>query len=91
MVSTAFWVLAADTASVFRVDPGSFLVIVVTSALAATLVAVAGGRNLFIPVVMVELVFGVLIGPQVLDIAQVNAFTRFFADLGLGMLFFFAG
>jgi Kef-type K+ transport system membrane component KefB len=83
--------LAASTASVFRVDPQSFLVIVAVSALAATLVAVAGGRNLFIPVVMVELVFGVLIGPQVLDIAHVNAFTRFFADLGLGMLFFFAG
>ena len=31
------------------------------------------------------------IGPQVLDLAQVNAFTEFFADLGLGMLFFFAG
>jgi Kef-type K+ transport system membrane component KefB len=91
MVSAGFWVVAADTTSVFRVDPTSFLVIVATSALAATLAAVAGGRNVFIPVVMVELAFGVLIGPQVLDIAQVTAFTRFFADLGLGMLFFFAG
>jgi Kef-type K+ transport system membrane component KefB len=27
----------------------------------------------------------------VLDIAHVNAFTEFFSDLGLGMLFFFAG
>jgi Kef-type K+ transport system membrane component KefB len=85
------WLVAADTTSAFRVDPTSFLVIVATSALAATVVAVAGGRNLFIPVVMVELVFGVLIGPQVLDLAQVTPFTRFFADLGLGMLFFFAG
>jgi Kef-type K+ transport system membrane component KefB len=86
-----FWVVAAGPTSVFRVDPASFLVVVATSAAAATVVAVAGGRGLFIPVVMVELVFGVLIGPQVLDLAQVTPFSRFFADLGLGMLFFFAG
>jgi Kef-type K+ transport system membrane component KefB len=58
---------------------------------AATVVAVAGTRGLFLPVVVLELVLGVLIGPQVLDIAHVNSFTQFFADLGLGMLFFFAG
>ena len=55
------------------------------------LVAVAGGRGLFVPVVVVELTLGVLIGPQLLDLAKVNAFTEFFGDLGLGMLFFFAG
>jgi Kef-type K+ transport system membrane component KefB len=81
--------LAATT--VIRVDTGSFLAIVATAAIAATLAAVAGGRNLFIPVVVVELGLGILIGPQVLDLAEVNAFTKFFADLGLGMLFFFAG
>jgi Kef-type K+ transport system membrane component KefB len=91
VISGVFWVMAADTASAFRVDPTSFLVVVATSALAATVVGVAGGRNLFIPVVLVELVFGVLIGPQVFDLAQVTPFTAFFADLGLGMLFFFAG
>ena len=32
-----------------------------------------------------------LIGPQVLDLAQVDAFIEFFSNLGLGMLFFFAG
>ena len=41
--------------------------------------------------VVVELALGVVIGPQVLDLAQVDSFTEFFADLGLGMLFFFAG
>jgi Kef-type K+ transport system membrane component KefB len=75
----------------FSVDTGSFLAIVATSAVAATLVAVAGGRNLFIPVVVVELTLGVLIGPELLDLAKVDGFTEFFADLGLGMLFFFAG
>ena len=82
--------LAVDPAT-FRVDTGSFLAIVATGAVAATVVAVAGTRGLFLPVVVLELVLGVLIGPQVLDIAHVNSFTQFFADLGLGMLFFFAG
>ena len=90
MSTGALLPLAAD-ASAFNVDTGSFLAIVVTSAVAATLVAVAGGRNLFIPVVVVELALGVVIGPQVLDLAHVDAFTQFFADLGLAMLFFFAG
>lgn len=81
--------LAAVT--VIRVDTGSFLAIVATAAVAGTLAAVAGGRNFFIPVVVVELGLGILIGPQVLGLAEVNAFTKFFSDLGLGMLFFLAG
>ncbi|HEY1597554.1 MAG TPA: cation:proton antiporter [Thermoleophilaceae bacterium] len=82
---------AAETVKVFRVDTGSFLVIVACSAVAASVVAIAGARNLFLPVVVVELVLGVIVGPQVAGIAHVNGFTDFFADLGLGMLFFFAG
>src|SRR3954447_14393092 len=81
----------AAGASTFTVDTGSFLAIVATSAVAATLVAMAGGRNLLVPVLGVGMGPGVLIGPQVLDLARVDAFTQFFADLGLGMLFFFAG
>src|SRR4051794_9539810 len=90
MTTVALLPLAADT-STLSVDTGSFLAIVVTSAMAATIAAVAGGRNLFVPVVVVELALGVLVGPQVLDLARVDGFTEFFADLGLGMLFFFAG
>lgn len=85
------WPLTVAAATVIRVDTGSFLAIVATAAVAATVATVAGGRNLFIPVVVVELSLGILIGPQALDLAEVNAFTKFFADLGLGMLFFFAG
>jgi Kef-type K+ transport system membrane component KefB len=81
--------LSAVTA--LEVDTTSFLVIVATAALAATLSALAGLRNVFVPVVVIELVLGVLVGPQVLDLAQVNDFTDFFSSLGLGMLFFFAG
>src|SRR3954468_3431268 len=76
---------------VFTVDAGSFLAIVATAAVAGTLAAVLGGRGVFVPVVVVELTLGVLIGPQLLDLAKVNSFTEFFSDLGLGMLFFFAG
>jgi Kef-type K+ transport system membrane component KefB len=83
--------LAVNTSPVFEVDTGSFLAIVAAAAVAGMLVAVAGGRGLFLPVVVVELCLGVLIGPQLLDLAKVNAFTEFFGDLGLGMLFFFAG
>ena len=43
-----------------------------------------GARGVFIPVVVVELVLGVLIGPQVARPGHVNGFTEFFADLGLG-------
>ncbi len=91
-MSTASLVpLAVGGSPVFEVDTGSFLAIVGAAAVAGTLVAVAGGRGLFLPVVVVELTLGVLIGPQLLDLAKVNAFTEFFGDLGLGMLFFFAG
>src|SRR5256886_6857418 len=47
--------------------------------------------RLTVPVVVVELLLGILIGPQLLDIAHVDQFTDFFGNLGLGMLFFFAG
>ncbi|MGA9875849.1 MAG: cation:proton antiporter [Solirubrobacteraceae bacterium] len=70
--------------------PGTFFAIITVSALAATIAAVAGGRGVVIPVVVLELLLGVLLGPQVLGL-HVNQFIQFFADLGLGLLFFFAG
>ncbi len=48
-------------------------------------------RRLAPPVVVVELLLGIVIGPQVLDIAHVDQFIQFFSNLGLGMLFYFAG
>jgi Kef-type K+ transport system membrane component KefB len=73
------------------IDVGSFLVIVVTAAVAGTIAAVAGGRGLLLPAVVCELVLGVVVGPDVLGLAHPKEFIHFFADLGLGMLFFFAG
>jgi Kef-type K+ transport system membrane component KefB len=73
-----------------HVEPAEFLAVVATSAVAGTLSALVTGRGLLLPAVVVELLFGVVIGPQVLGL-DVSEFIQFFADLGLGMLFFFAG
>ncbi|MDQ4131900.1 MAG: cation:proton antiporter [Actinomycetota bacterium] len=72
------------------VDAASFLVIVCASA-AASMVVTALAPRLTIPVVVVELLLGILIGPDGIDLAVVDDFTNFFGNLGLGMLFFFAG
>ncbi len=72
------------------VDADSFLVIVLASALAALIVGL-GGSRVIVPVVVLELVFGILIGPDVLGLASSDPFIEFFSSLGLGMLFFFAG
>ena len=72
------------------VDSTSFLVIVVAAATAGIFVTVLEAK-LALPVVVVELVLGIVIGPDVTDLAHVDPFTNFFGNLGLGMLFFFAG
>lgn len=73
-----------------NVDPTSFLVIVTVAALAAMLAGLAPKR-LVVPVVVLEILLGIIVGPELLGIAQADQFTQFFANLGLGMLFFFAG
>jgi Kef-type K+ transport system membrane component KefB len=73
-----------------QIDETSLLVIVGIAALAGLFTMLLAPR-LTIPVVVVELLLGIVIGPQVADIAQVDPTTEFLANLGLGMLFFFAG
>jgi Kef-type K+ transport system membrane component KefB len=80
--------LVVDAAA--TVEPGAFLAVVVVGAVAGTLAAVLGGRGVLVPAVVIELLLGVVIGPQVLGL-EVSEFLQFFSDLGLGMLFFFAG
>ena len=41
--------------------------------------------------VVIELLLGIVIGPQVLGLAESDDFIQFFSNLGLGLLFFFAG
>lgn len=73
-----------------KVDPASFFAVVLTAAVAAATVA-AVPKRLAPPVVVLELILGIVIGPEVLGIAQNDDFIEFFSNLGLGMLFFFAG
>jgi Kef-type K+ transport system membrane component KefB len=73
-----------------QIDTDSFFVIVVVAAVAAVTVAVVPGR-FAPPVVVVELFVGIMVGPEVLDLAKTDEFIDFFSNLGLGMLFFFAG
>jgi Kef-type K+ transport system membrane component KefB len=73
-----------------EVDSGSFFAIVVVAALAAITVALVP-RRFAPPVVVVELVMGIIVGPEVLGLAQSDDFIDFFSNLGLGVLFFFAG
>lgn len=73
-----------------EVDSESFFAIVVVAAIAAITVA-AVPKKFAPPVVVLELMLGIVIGPEVLSIAQTDDFIEFFSNLGLGMLFFFAG
>ncbi|HSS05052.1 MAG TPA: cation:proton antiporter [Solirubrobacterales bacterium] len=73
-----------------HVDTESFFVIVMIAAVAAIAVAVVP-RQFAPPVVVVELMLGIVVGPEVLDLATTSSFIEFFSNLGLGMLFFFAG
>ena len=72
------------------VQPGSFLAIVVATAVAGIIAATLRLRTIAVPVVVLELVFGVVLGPHVLGL-KVTPFIAFFGNVGLGLLFFFAG
>jgi Kef-type K+ transport system membrane component KefB len=70
--------------------PTTFLAVAGTAAVAGTLATLISGPRVIVPVVVIELLLGVVIGPHVLGL-HVDEFISFFADLGLGLLFFFAG
>lgn len=73
-----------------QVDTGSFFAVVMVAAIAAIVVALLPKR-MAPPVVVLELVLGIVIGPHVLKLAHIDDFVEFFSNLGLGMLFYFAG
>jgi Kef-type K+ transport system membrane component KefB len=77
----------AAAASVADLD--SIVLVLLASALGAVLSRVH--RTLILPTVVVEIVLGMVIGPEVLDLAQVDVYLRFLANIGLAFLFFFAG
>lgn len=71
----------------------SFLLVLSAAALAPIIAGLVGMRfsSIVLPVVVVELLLGVLIGPQGLELAHTDDVLDAFAQLGLGFLFFFAG
>src|SRR5829696_2080930 len=74
-------------------DPTSFLLVLLAAAVAPILAAAAGRAvsGIVVPVVVIELVLGALIGPDGLDVAEADDILTFLGELGLGFLFFFAG
>ena len=66
------------------------LVLVLTASAAAAFLARIGPR-LVLPTVVVEIVLGIVIGPEVLDWAEEGVYIEFLANFGLALLFFFAG
>lgn len=71
----------------------SFLLVLSAAALAPIIAGLIALRlpALIVPVVVIELLLGVLIGPQGLALAHTDDVLNSFAQLGLGFLFFFAG
>jgi Kef-type K+ transport system membrane component KefB len=82
--------LAALPLAHLQVDTGSFFAVVTVAAIAAIAVALLPKR-FAPPVVVLELALGIVIGPHVLQLAHIDDFVEFFSNLGLGMLFYFAG
>jgi Kef-type K+ transport system membrane component KefB len=78
------------TVAAANVRPGLFVAIIIVSAFAGTLSAVVRIGGLVIPTVVLELVFGVVLGRHVIGL-QATPFVAFIANVGLGMLFFFVG
>ena len=78
----------------FAVTPG----VADIQSLVLVLAASAGGamlsrvhRRFVLPTVVIEIALGILIGPEVLDLATADSYIQFLATIGLVFLFFFAG
>ena len=70
-------------------DAGS-LVLVLAAASAGAILSRLHSR-IVLPTVVLEIVLGILIGPEGLGLAKVDSHIDFLANLGLVFLFFFAG
>jgi Kef-type K+ transport system membrane component KefB len=76
-------------AQVVAPDLRSLALVLLASSLGALLSRVS--RRIVLPTVVVEIVLGILIGPEVLDIAKVDPYLQYLATFGLAFLFFFVG
>ena len=70
-------------------DVRSLVLILAASTVAAILARVH--HRLLLPTVVVEIVLGIIIGPEALGFADSDPYIEFLSNLGLVFLFFFAG
>jgi Kef-type K+ transport system membrane component KefB len=70
-------------------DAGSLVLVLAAASTGAILSRLH--PRIVLPTVVLEIVLGILIGPEVLDLAQVDSHIDFLSNLGLVFLFFFAG
>ena len=70
-------------------DVRSLVLVLAASTLGAILSRIH--HRVVLPTVVVEIVLGILIGPQVLGWASVDSYIDFLSNFGLVFLFFFAG
>ncbi|MFD3998455.1 cation:proton antiporter [Streptomyces sp. NPDC058548] len=70
---------------------GTTLILIMAIAVLAPLLAYGVGRRLPVPLVIFEILLGILIGPDVLDWAHSDALIDGLSELGLAMLIFLAG
>src|SRR5262249_1499105 len=77
--------LAASTSA----DNRSLVLVLAASAAAAFLSRIVPGLGL--PSGVPEIVLGILLGPQALGWATAGQYVQFLSNLGLAVLFFFAG
>jgi Kef-type K+ transport system membrane component KefB len=82
-------VLALPLAEVTRAEGRSIVLVFLASTLGALLAR--WHAVIVLPTVVVEIVLGILIGPDVLGIATINEYLSFLSNFGLAFLFFFAG
>lgn len=66
------------------------LTLVLCAGAVATIASRVSAR-LILPTVVVEILLGIIIGPQVLDLAEADQYLEFLSGLGLVFLFFLAG
>ncbi|RVU28001.1 cation:proton antiporter [Streptomyces antnestii] len=71
-------------------EPGT-LILIMAAAVVAPLLAHGLGRRVRVPLVIFEIVLGILIGPDVLGLAHPGQVIDVLSDLGLCMLIFLAG
>jgi Kef-type K+ transport system membrane component KefB len=83
------WLATPLAAELTRPQARSIVLVLLASALGALLSRIHSW--IILPTVVLEIVLGILIGPDVLDIAKVNTYITVLSNFGLSMLFFFAG